>query len=116
MKTPGGIAKFRAWAQAERGPSEVLRLHEARLASVALARVMAQHPKGAVLAVTADAAAAEALWGDRARTSYAWKTLLAAGVHLGGGYFLLHTYCLFFDYVSKGTTFFRLLQHLPPSL
>ncbi len=35
--------------------------------------------------VPTDAAAAEALWGDRARTSYAWKTLLEAGVHLGGG-------------------------------
>jgi hypothetical protein len=37
-------------------------------------------------------------------------------VHVGGGYFLLHTYRLFFVYVSKGTTFFRYHQHLPKEL
>ncbi len=53
--------RFGAWAHEKGASANRIVVPEARLSAVALMRVLAQHPTGAVLVATADAAEAEAL-------------------------------------------------------
>ena len=61
MKNKDWQTRFQAWARERMATANRIVVPEPRLQALALTRVLAQHPKGAVLAVTSDAAELDAL-------------------------------------------------------
>ena len=61
MRSKDWQTRFQAWARERTSTANRIVVPEPRLQALALTRVLAQHPKGAVLAVTSDAAELDAL-------------------------------------------------------